>query len=72
MADQMRIGIPNWRPASDIDNAVAITLEDCVRFVCGMNFYQRPFRTSPIWKRGDGIDMSGRRPLIKGYFAVTR
>ena len=53
MADQMRIGIPNWRPASDMDNAIAIALEDRVRFVCGVNFYQRPFRASPIWKRGD-------------------
>jgi hypothetical protein len=53
MADQMRIGLPNWRATSDIDNAIAIALEDRVRFVRGMNFYQRPFSASPIWKRRD-------------------
>ncbi len=53
MTDQMRICLPNWRATSDIDNAIAIALEDRVRFVCGMNFYQHPFRASPIWKRGD-------------------
>jgi hypothetical protein len=40
MGDQMRIGIPNWRATSDIDNAIAIALEDRIRFVRGMNFYQ--------------------------------
>ena len=53
MADQMRIGLPNWRATSDIDNAIAIALEDRIRFVRGMYFYQRPFRASPIWKRRD-------------------
>jgi hypothetical protein len=53
MADQMRIGLPNWRATSDIDNSIAIALKDRVRFVCGVNFYQRPFRASPIRKRGD-------------------
>jgi hypothetical protein len=27
MADQMRIGLPNWRATSDIDNSIAIALE---------------------------------------------
>src|SRR3984893_18128126 len=65
MADQMRIGIPNWRATSDIDNAIAIVLEDCVRFVCGMNFYQRSIRTSPIRKRGDG-SLSANHDMTSG------
>jgi hypothetical protein len=51
----MRIGIPNWRATSDIDNAIAIALEDRIRFVRGMNFYQRPFRASPPQTRIMGI-----------------
>jgi hypothetical protein len=61
MADQMRIGLPNWRATSDIDNAIAIALEDRVQFVCG------GISTSVLSERAQ----SGKEAIVRGPAITT-